>query len=525
MLALTASTLALAAMPSSPAAAAVTIEAPVAPEAGTLNLTGKVGVDPGDVTTVLYVFDATRSTSSPQDMDCSGNGSVGPEDDLNADGNRGDILDCEIAGVKALNSNLAQSSGVQVGLVGFADHAAAADLDPGDGVTPFVAPGFTGGDASPRVETVAESVTRDGIGLYDPRPFGGSGGGTAFNSAIAVALSTLRAAPAGPKWIMLLSDGASGIDKELLGQLSSSEVRLRSFGIGVDASCDPVKSLYKMAAATGESCRQVRNPASLTAGITGSRPDAVNGVSVAIGGVSVAATIDAVGSWRATFTLGAGTYTATATAVLASGVTQRAHRTFTVTEVPGGPRAGTVAAGPGSLRATTVKVAQPRPTRTALPPRVTGRVGLPINGLTVATSLSGTQVLLQVRATAGAPWVTVGRDQVDGLGRFALAWKPQARVGLLQVALRSVGGFAGSTAAVPEPKISSCKVTRRDKAWSVTCQTTAKNASTVHLLRKKNVVDKARVRAGSFHLNGKGKVGVHRIDIKVRERSHIGLAL
>ena len=65
-------------------------------------------------------------------------------------------------------------------------------------------------------------------------------------------------------------------------------------------------------------------------------------MTVSIGSVSVAATVDAVGGWRARFTLGAGTYTATARAVLASGVTQTAQRTFTVAGTAAGPAPGTV---------------------------------------------------------------------------------------------------------------------------------------------------------------------------------------
>ena len=357
-LAVATTTLGAAAMSASPAAATVTIDAPVAPRAGTVDLTGSVGVDPGEVTTVLYVFDATSSTASPTGLDCSGNGVLGPEDDLNQDQSVGDILDCEIAGVGALNRSLVASSGLQVGMVAFANQAAAADLDPVGSAT-FVPPGFTGGDPRPRIDTAAGSVVRDRIGLYDPKDLGGSGAGTAFNSAISETLSTLGTAPAGPKWIMFLSDGQAAIDDALLGQLAQSGVRLRSFGIGADATCAATGSLYKMAAATGESCQRATQPASLAAGLTGSRPDALNGVSVTIGGVSVAATVDAVGGWKASFALGAGAYTATVRAVLASGVTQTALRTFTVAAAPAGPAPETVTPGPGALAATVVKVARP----------------------------------------------------------------------------------------------------------------------------------------------------------------------
>ena len=171
--------------------------------------------------------------------------------------------------MQALNGSLAATSGVQAGLIAFANQAAVADLDPAGSAT-FLPPGFTGGDPRPRVDTVAGSVTRAGIGLYDPRPFGPSGSGDAFTSAISVALSTLRAAPAGPKWIMLLSDGASGIDNGVLAELGQSDVRLRSFGIGADATCEPAKSLYKMAAVTGESCQVVTDP-----GVAQGRPDRI----------------------------------------------------------------------------------------------------------------------------------------------------------------------------------------------------------------------------------------------------------
>lgn len=508
---------------SSPANAAVTIDPPASPRAGAVDLTGKVGVDPGQVTTVMYVLDATRSTSSPVDADCSGNGSVGPEDDYNGDGSRGDILDCEIAGVGSLNRSLAGTSGLQVGLVAFANQAAAADLDPVGSAT-FLPPGFTGGDSRPRIDTVASSVVRDAIGLYDPRTLGGSGAGTAFNSAVSVALATLRTAPAGPKWIMFLSDGQSPIDDARLAELTASGVKMRTFGIGTGATCATTGSLYKMAAATGETCQLAPQPATLAAGLVGSKPDSVNGVTVSIGAVAVAATVDAVGGWRARFTLGAGTYTAVVRAVLASGATQTAQRTFTVAATEAGPAPGTVTAGPGALSATVIKVTRPKPSRASLPAKITGRVGRPLPGLTPAAALKGSTVLLQARAAEGAAWLTVGKSTVDGAGRFTVKWKPKARLRLLQVVLEPTSGFASSAAAVPTAPISACKVAGKGR-WTVKCQTTAKKGSVVRLLLGGKVVDKAKVRRGGFKLVGRGKVGAHRIDITVGKRRHIRLAL
>ena len=504
------------------ATASVTIDAPSSLVAGPVELTGSVGSEPGQTTTVLYAFDATRSTGQVAGLDCSGNGvGGGPEDDLNGDGSVGDILDCEIAGVQALNRSLATTAGVQVGLVAFANQAAAANLDPTGPVT-FVPPGYTGGDQRARLDTVASSVQRERIGLYDVKDLGGSGSGTAFNSAVSTALATLATAPAGPKWIMFLSDGLSGIDDSLLASLGDSGIRLRSFAIGAAATCDPSGSLYKMAATTGENCVVVGEPSGLAVELAGSQPDAVNGVTVTIGDVAVAATVNAVGGWRAGFTLGAGTYTATVRAVLASGAVQSARRTFTVVPpAPGAaaPTAGTISPGPEALEATAVQVDRPPPSRNALPSRVTGRVGLPLDKLTPVKKLAGSRVTLEARSADGAPWTAVDHDTVSDDGRYALRWRPKASMHLLRVTLEPFAGFAGSTAAVPEAQISACKVSKRAKRWTVTCQTTAKAGSVVRLIDGRVVEDRSRVRKGTFRLTGRGKVRGHRIELTIGRRN------
>jgi hypothetical protein len=249
------------------AAGSISIDDPGSQVAGTVRLTGKVGAGASGVTSVLYAIDASGSTGDPQGSDCSGDGAAGGEDDFNGDASVGDVLDCEISGVLALNNSLPEA-GVQVGLVGLAGTAAAADLDPA-GSASFVPPDFTGGDYRPRIETVARSVEKFRIGLYDPRDLEG---GTNFDAAVQAALSTLASAPAGPKWIMFLSDGDAPVADAVLAQLRQSGVRLRSFGVGSGATCASSASLYKLASATGESCEVVDNPASLAAALTGSQP-------------------------------------------------------------------------------------------------------------------------------------------------------------------------------------------------------------------------------------------------------------
>ncbi len=512
-----------------PADASVTITAPAGAHAGVVELSGTVGAEPGQTSSVLYVLDATSSTVKTAGLDCSGTGAAGgPEDDLNGDGSFGDVLDCEVAGVQALNRSLTGTPGVQAGVVAFADRAAAADLDPVGSAT-FVPPGYTGGDTVPRIDTVVGSVRYRSIGLYDPRDLGDSGSGDAFTSAISVALDTLATAPAGPRSIMFLSDGGSGIDDALLARLGASGVSVRTFGIGAKASCSRVGSLYKMAAVTGGTCTLVPRPSDLATELAGSQPDAVSSVSVTIGTTAVAASVDAVGGWTAAFTLGAGSYTATARATLTSGRVQSTQRSFAVAPASGTgpgtvtPAPGTVAAAPGALDATAVQVARPVPTRSTLPARVSGRVGRPVAGLTASRALAGSRVLLQARTAAGTEWTTVARGRADRAGRFDLRWKPRARWQVLRVALVPPAGFGPSTGAVARPAISACKVSGKGR-WTVTCRTTARSGSVVRLLDGRTVTDRARVRRGALRLHGTGPVAGSRIEV-VRGSRRIRLTL
>ena len=137
---------------------------PGTPAASTVALTGSTGISSSEVTSVVYVLDATNSTALQDGMDCSGNGVESGEDDLNGDGRVGDTLDCEIAGVVALDTSLAATSRLQVGLVGFANEAAAADLDPGAGTATFVPAGYP--EATPphgsTASRAASCATRSG---------------------------------------------------------------------------------------------------------------------------------------------------------------------------------------------------------------------------------------------------------------------------------------------------------------------------------------------------------------------------
>ena len=520
--------MALLGMPDAPAldsSASLTIHAPDAPAAGPVTLTGAVGPGAGGTTSVLYVVDTTRSTSTPTGSDCSGDHQLTADDDLNGDGSIGDVLDCEIAGVVALNSTLAAKPRVQAGLVAFANEAAAADLDPNGSAT-FLPPGYTGGDARPRIETVARSVVGMAIGLYEPTDLGDSGDGTAFNNAVRTALDTLAQAPDGPKWIMFLSDGQSPIDDALLDELTTSGVHLRSFAVGADASCIAYASLSKMARATGEGCVVVGNPAELAAGLTESEPDAVNAVTVSIKDVSVAADLDSIGGWSAPFILGPGTYAVTAVAVFASGRATSAHTSFRVSSAPGGPPPGVVIQGSDTLLATVVKVRRPSPTREVLPPRVTGRVGLSTPGLTVTPRLAGTRVLLQARAGLGDRWTTAGPGQGRPGRPRRPCLDPQAQV---HPAAGPPGRGQRSTQRVQRPcpppasrragsadtrSAGRCAASPRPGTEAPYACWTAATWSTPHTCT-----------AGVFRLHGTGPVRQHVIDVALSSTQHARLTL
>jgi hypothetical protein len=492
------------------------------PVAGRVELNGNVSKASSDTTTVLYVVDATGSTKDLALTDCNGDGAVGAGDDVNADGVVGDVLDCEIGAVRSLNASLSAShpDDMVVGVEAFANLAKVAALN-SSGSEIFAAPGDTGGEAAPRVITAATSIQRGAISRYVPMSLG-SGHHNNYDSAVLTALSALGNAPAGPKWVMLLSDGQTSVADSTLDTLRASGVHLSSFAVGTDANCAKHGALAKMSAATDEHCVTAATPANLAAQLTNAQPDGIANVTVSIGNTSVAADIDPVGGWSAKFTLGAGSYTATATAEFTSGQTTSHNRTFSVraSSAPGGPKPGTVTQGPGAKLATAIRVDRPKPYRTVLPSHVTGTVGLPAHQALVASKrLNGATVLLQGRSSVGDTWTTLSRARVAA-GSYSLHWKPLRRVHLLRVLLPAHGDLAASSRAVPQAHISACVVKRHAASWSMTCHTTAKNGSKVRLYQGKHLVDRATAAAGLVKVHASGRAGGHVLVVKLSRKQH-----
>jgi hypothetical protein len=500
----------------------ITINKPAQAKAGTVVLSGNVAKGSAGTTTVLYVLDATSSTHLSAGSDCNGDGVHSVADDLNGDGSVGDVLDCEIGAVKKLNASLISSypgTGMEVGVEAFSHNAAVAALS----ATPadlFAAPASTGGEAQPRIITATESIWRDGIHQYVPKPLGASP--TSYDAAVATALSALHSAPAGPKWVMLLSDGKTSVADSTLRALHSSGIHLSSFAVGTGSTCKSVGALAKMSGATGERCITAPSPANLAASLTNAQPDGIANVSVAIAGTSVAADIDPVGGWRAKFTLGKGSYTAKATATLTSGHKISVSRSFSVSAAAGhgGPKPGTVATGPGALKATAIKANRPAPSRTALPSRVSGTVGKLKHGKLVVTKhLNGAKVLLQGRKAEGGAWVTLDRDKVKS-GAYQLHWTPTWSVHLLRVSLKAHGHFAGTSNAVPKARISGCAVTRHATHFSMTCHTTAKTGAKARFYDGGRLVDTAKVAGGLVKVHAAGHPGGHVLVVKHSRKRH-----
>lgn len=82
---------------------------------------------------VSYIIDVSGSTTFVSGMDCNGNGVAGEAgDNFNGDPRNGDILDCEISGVIALNQSLSTAN-AEGSIVPFGSNSVNADVQPTTG--------------------------------------------------------------------------------------------------------------------------------------------------------------------------------------------------------------------------------------------------------------------------------------------------------------------------------------------------------------------------------------------------------
>ena len=295
-----------------------------------------------------YVVDVSGSTVSPNNRDCDGSGAIDPADDLNRDGRRGDVLDCEIAAVIALNEQVASIPTASVGVVALGSQAALADMSPTAGdqrSTPAGAKEIAASQYG-NVETVLRSMRQTSVGAYLGKSVGQ---GTNYDAALSRVNEYFTATPAdGIDVGYFLSDGVPELftPNGPLATAVRNGTRIFTFAVGANAGgCATGQPLRVIADRTGGTCTAVNDPALLLAEIL--EPATVSGVDVRLDdGTPVAATLDTSAdpaAWSAELPGGLppGEHTLTATVRASDGSTATATSTVTGLVAPtagaGGP--------------------------------------------------------------------------------------------------------------------------------------------------------------------------------------------
>lgn len=223
--------------------------------------TASVGFGAGDAT-VAYVLDVSGSVNSPANTTCGG--------DLNHDGLINTILDCEIAGVLALNAAAAASGSVdEVGLAVYGTVGGAADMSPASGHDPITHPTAGAGD----VETVARSIIAHSshAGPTEFSPVAVDRNNTNFAAGLAAASAIVDESTNTTNMVVFLSDGksnAGGADfDQNLDALAATGAVVHSFAVGAASSCDlgDDGTLQDIAETTNGTCTEVADPAELAA--------------------------------------------------------------------------------------------------------------------------------------------------------------------------------------------------------------------------------------------------------------------
>jgi hypothetical protein len=180
---------------------------------------------------VIYVLDVSGSTdlnfllqNNRPRIDANGNGILGDAgDDFNGDGELGDVLDGEIAGVLALHASIGNPTQVNVGVVAFATNAAAADVSPtlpnSGGITQMYATppqvdmnDFNGPDIVEvlrSIDSTSPTPPADRSKKFTLVPQSTLQSGTRFPPALTAINNALASFPTGKNIVFFLSDGES----------------------------------------------------------------------------------------------------------------------------------------------------------------------------------------------------------------------------------------------------------------------------------------------------------------------------
>lgn len=292
-------------------------------ERGDLLVEGRAAIGSLTVSAnVEYIIDVSGSTFTSGN-DCNGDGVVDAGDNANGNGTNGEIIDCEIIGIIALNQSLFPFDGVEAGLIRFQSSANSLDVNPTDlGLQRFTAPDA---DADGNTVVDIEQAARTLL----------AGGGTNFNAALTEMNTSFATQPSGESnFGMFLSDGFGSLSTgpgTPLATAIAAGTRVFTFSVGTGASgCGPGAQLRIIADQTGGTCTEVTDPSDLQALITETQPAGIDRVDVALnGGTPVTADLDFLGNWSATVTpVVNGPNVLTATAIATDGTEVTADIAF-----------------------------------------------------------------------------------------------------------------------------------------------------------------------------------------------------
>ena len=262
---------------------------------------------------VSYIIDVSGSTTFVSGMDCNGNGVAGEAgDNFNGDPRNGDILDCEISGVIALNQSLSTAN-AEGSIVPFGSNSVNADVQPTTGQQFFTGPLLAdlNSNSIPDLAEVGRSTFTQFpngssfVNLFTPFSFGT---GTNFDAALSSMNTAFNSQPTGEINVaFFLSDGDTTLFSTGPGspvqQAANAGTVVNTYSIGNGASgCSPSDSLRRIADITGGTCTEVLDPTDLTGALSGTTPTDIEWVIVSLNGeVFQNATVNALGGWTASF--------------------------------------------------------------------------------------------------------------------------------------------------------------------------------------------------------------------------------
>lgn len=268
---------------------------------GTLTVTGSASVgalvDSGNA---MYAIDVSGSTLGPTGQDCNGDGVVSAADDLNGDSYVGSTLDCEVAGVLAVNRSLAGGNSV-AGIVVFGDTAVVADVGPADGLQAFTGL-TTDADQNGRtdIEDVARSLQAGGVNAFRSATVGTA---TNYDDALSAIAGAFADKSGQNNVAFFLSDGVptAFTPNGPLATVAALGVKVHTYSVGsYGAGCGNGSALKKIAVATGGTCTKVADPSTLSAVLR--QPVTVTGVTVSLNGGTPVPAVVSGGTWSADLT-------------------------------------------------------------------------------------------------------------------------------------------------------------------------------------------------------------------------------